>query len=182
MYINAPQSTALFCVFFQIRMNTHTSEISPSLSALLMTLTSTISVAKVREPPDVSKADTVADTGEQKLILAAPLLPRKLGVCCRYRRGLVRHCLRGSTGCTMRNCEAIRLCWTLQRKKIKFCQIHFCISTSERKYMTAVTTWFFWKHWKHKHDHLHSATKHNNNSFVQTQFYSYLWLRNCACF
>lgn len=54
-------------------------------------LTSTVPVAKVRESPDVAQANTVADTGEKKLIFATPLPSGKADWWFMDRRGRARH-------------------------------------------------------------------------------------------
>lgn len=82
-------------------------------------LTSTITVTKIRESPDVSQADAVADAGEQKLILAAPLPSGKVDWFLMDRRGLVRRRLGlwNRTAHTMGHREPIHLGLTLSRRK-----------------------------------------------------------------
>lgn len=59
-------------------------------------LTSSISIAEIREPPHISQANTVANTGEQKLIFAAPLLSGGLsGRSWGRRRRLMFSCWLG---------------------------------------------------------------------------------------
>lgn len=105
-------------------------------------LTSTIPVAKVRESPDISKTNAVADAGEQKLILAAPLPSGKVGRWLMDRRGRAgcKLGLWNRTAHTMRHREPIHLGLTLSRRENRN-QSHLCIgflNTSLRLHVSSL--------------------------------------------
>lgn len=87
----------------------------------LMLLTSTISVAEVGEPPDISQANTVANTGEKKFIFAAPLFSgRQSGRswCSGWKLMLSLGLGYRAAGITRRH-NPVLLCWTLPRRSFK---------------------------------------------------------------
>lgn len=108
-------------------------------------LTSAIPVAKVRESPDVSKADTVADAGEQKLIFAAPLPSGKVDRWLTGRRGRAggKLGLWNRTAHTMRHREPIHLGLTLSRRENRN-QSDFCIEVYEHFPPSVWKRFFFW--------------------------------------
>lgn len=76
------------------------------LFLFVLSLTSSISVAEIREPPHISQANTVAYAGEQKLIFTTPLFSGGVSSWSWGRRWRLMFSLWHGLG-------PVLMCWTL---------------------------------------------------------------------